>query len=59
MMLLLKDLETLIFYGTFSEMLFIAIALSSIFYFRYTRPLAYRPIKVSRYETSAAPVLCA
>jgi hypothetical protein len=48
MMLLVKDLDTLILYGTFSEMLFIAIALSSIFYFRYTRPLAYRPIKVTR-----------
>lgn len=47
LMLLVKDLDTLILYSTFSEILFIAIALSSIFYFRYKRPDAERPIKVN------------
>jgi len=45
-MLLVKDLDTLIMYGTFSELFFIAVALSSIFYFRYSMPNAPRPIKV-------------
>lgn len=49
-MLMVKDLETLILYGTFSEILFISIALSSIFYFRYTKPDADRPIKVLPFD---------
>jgi hypothetical protein len=46
-MLLVEQLETLILYGTFSEFFFNGIAISTIFYFRYKRPDAFRPIKVS------------
>ena len=45
-MLLIDDLAILILYGTFSEFFFTSIAISSIFYLRYTRPEAIRPIKV-------------
>ncbi|CAF0937698.1 unnamed protein product [Brachionus calyciflorus] len=47
LLLLVRDLNSLILYGVFTETLFIAISLSSIFYFRYTRPDANRPIKVN------------
>ncbi len=46
LMLLIDDLSILILYGSFSDFLFTSIAISSIFYFRLTRPNAIRPIKV-------------
>jgi len=46
LMLLIKDLDTLVLYGTFSEVLFIGITISTVIYFRYSRPTAHRPIKV-------------
>ena len=46
-MLLVDDLTTLIFYGTLSEFLFTSLAISSIFYLRYKKPFAIRPIKVT------------
>ncbi len=45
-MLMIKDIDNLILYGTFSELFFIFISISSVLYFRYTRPNAIRPIKV-------------
>ncbi|RNA36723.1 Y+L amino acid transporter 2 [Brachionus plicatilis] len=45
--LFMEDLDSLILYGAFTEILFISLSLSSIFYFRYRRPNAIRPIKVN------------
>lgn len=45
--LFMEDLDSLIMYGAFTEILFISLSLSSIFYFRYSRPNAVRPIKVN------------
>ena len=48
-MLLLGDVNSLILYGTFTELLFIGISISSIIYLRKTKPDIKRPIKVRNY----------
>ena len=45
-MLLLGDIKALILYGTFTELLFIGISISTILYLRKTKPHIERPIKV-------------
>lgn len=51
LMLFVKDLEILILFGTFSEFLFIGVAISAVIYLRLTRPKVPDTIQVSIFKT--------
>jgi hypothetical protein len=50
MVLFVEDLSILILFGTFSEFLFIGVAITAIIYLRFKKPHLPRPIKVNNFQ---------
>ena len=56
--LFVEDLSLLILFGTFSEFLFIGVAISAIVYLRIKKPNLPRPIKVSLFYPIFFTIIC-
>lgn len=58
-MLCIDDVYVLITYSTIVESFFIMLSVSSVLYFRYTRPNMARPIKLPLFVPIVFCVICA